>query len=175
MTDPWGNPLPPQHPGSGRPTTPPGASPEPPAPPSADPPPPPGPPAFDPAWPGRSGVDPAWPGQPAAPIAGPRTSGPAVTALVLGIASITCAGFLGIVLAPLAIVFGVRARRAISASNGWRTGDGLAMAGIVLGIIGIVISVTYLAFVLSNPNFLPDLLDRLSSTTTIDGEGVRNA
>lgn len=96
-----------------------------------------------------------------------------MTSLVLGIASLTCAGFLGIVLAPLAVVFGVRARRTIGTSNGWRTGDGLAVAGIVLGVIGIVISVVYLVFVLSNPDFLPDLLDRM--TTTTDGSGLDNA
>jgi hypothetical protein len=44
----------------------------------------------------------------------------------------------------------------------------------VLGVIGIVISVVYLVFVLSNPNFLPDLLDRLT-TTTVDGGGTSNA
>jgi len=119
-------------------------------------------------------MNPAWPGQPPPAFAAPRTSGFAVTALVLGIASITCAGFVGIILAPLAVVFGVRSRRAISVSNGWRTGDGLAVAGIVLGVIGIVISVVYLVFVLSNPNFLPDLLDRLN-TTTLDGVDTKNA
>lgn len=94
---------------------------------------------------------------------------------MLGIASLTCTGFLGIVLAPLAIVFGVRARRAISTSNGWRTGDGLAVAGIVLGVIGIVISVVYLVFVLSNPDFLTDLLDQLTTTTISDETGTNNA
>ena len=92
---------------------------------------------------------------------------------MLGIGSLTCTGFLGIVLAPLAIVFGVRGRRTISTSNGWRTGDGLAVSGIVLGVIGIVLSVVYLVFVLSNPDFLPDLLERL--TTTTDGSGLDNA
>lgn len=94
---------------------------------------------------------------------------------MLGIASLTCTGFLGIVLAPLAIVFGVRARRIISTSNGWRTGDGLAVAGIVIGVIGIVISVVYLVFVLSNPDFLTDLLDQLTTTTSSDGTGINNA
>lgn len=125
--------------------------------------------------PPHSSADTAWPGQPPPASSAPRTSGFAVTSLVLGIASLTCTGFLGIVLAPLAIVFGVRARRTISASNGWRTGDGLAVAGIVLGVIGIVISVVYLVFVLSNPNFLSDLVDRLTTTTISDGSGTNNA
>jgi hypothetical protein len=107
--------------------------------------------------------------------AGPRTSGLAVTSLVLGIASLTCAGILGIILAPLALIFGVRARRMISQSNGWRRGDGMAIAGIVLGLIGIVVSIVYLVFLLRNPHFLQDLIDNLNTTTTIDGSGDRPA
>jgi hypothetical protein len=107
----------------------------------------------------------------------PRNSGQAIASLVLGIASLTCSGLLGIVFAPLAVVFGVRARRTIAASNGWRRGDGMAVAGIVLGIIGIVISIIYLVFILRNPNFMQDLLDRLSTTTTVDDgpTGLGNA
>lgn len=96
--------------------------------------------------------------------------------MVLGIASLTCSGVVGIILAPLALVLGVRARRSIARSNGWLRGDGMAVAGIVLGIIGIVVSVVYLVFLLRNPNFLQDLLDNLNTTTTTgDGSGLNNA
>ncbi len=96
---------------------------------------------------------------------------------MLGITSLTCSGYLGFILAPLAVTFGVRARRTIAASNGWRRGDGMAVAGIVLGIIGIVVSVVYLVFILRNPHFLQDLLDRMSTTTTVDTgrSGLNNA
>lgn len=96
----------------------------------------------------------------------PRASGLAIASLVLGIASLTCSGVVGIIVAPIALVFGVRARRTISQSNGWRTGDGMAVAGIVLGVIGIVISVVYLVFLLRNPHFLQDLVNNLNTTTT---------
>lgn len=107
----------------------------------------------------------------------PKNSGAAIASLVLGITSLTCSGYLGFVLAPLAVIFGVRARRTIAASNGWRRGDGMAVAGIVLGIIGIVISIVYLVFILRNPNFVQDLIDRLSTTTTVDTgpSGLNNA
>lgn len=36
----------------------------------------------------------------------------------------------------LAIIFGVIAIRRINRSNGWRTGKGMAIAGLVLGLIG---------------------------------------
>ena len=110
--------------------------------------------------------DQAWPGAAPPQSAMPRNSGLAIASLVLGITSLTCSGLLGIVLAPLAVVFGVRARRTIAASNGWRRGDGMAVAGIVLGVIGIVVSILYLVFIYKNPNFMQDLLDRLGSTTT---------
>jgi hypothetical protein len=122
-------------------------------------------------------VNPAWPAAPPPQIAMPKNSGAAIASLVLGITSLTCSGYLGFVLAPLAVIFGVRARRTIAASNGWRRGDGMAVAGIVLGIIGIAISVIYLVFILRNPNFVQDILDRLTTTTTVDTgpSGLNNA
>ena len=95
---------------------------------------------------------------------------------MLGILSITCAGFLGIVLGPLAIVFGVQGRRRIAASQGWRRGDGLTTAGIVLGVIGLLVSVVYLVFLASNPDFVQNILDRLTTTTTTTGgSGLKGA
>lgn len=80
-------------------------------------------------------ADPAgrWEASEASPP-GSRWSGNAIAALVLslfptlGIASV------------LAIVFGVRARRDIAANPRLR-GRGMATAGIVLGIIGLVVSI----------------------------------
>jgi hypothetical protein len=36
----------------------------------------------------------------------------------------------------LAMIFGAVALRRINASNGWRTGKGMAIAGLVLGLVG---------------------------------------
>lgn len=65
-----------------------------------------------------------------------RTSGFAVASLVL---SLVWLGGLGSV---LAIIFGTQAKKEIRRSPGYVTGDGMATAGIVLGILGIMGAVT---------------------------------
>jgi Domain of unknown function (DUF4190)/Protein of unknown function (DUF2510) len=65
-----------------------------------------------------------------------RTSGLAVASLVL---SLVWLGGLGSV---LAIIFGTQAKKEIRGSPGYVTGDGMATAGIVLGILGIMGAVT---------------------------------
>lgn len=70
-----------------------------------------------------------------------HVSGAAVTSLVLGIVGLLIPGC-----APLgvaAIFFGVHARSSIEQSPSTLTGGGLAIAGIVLGVIG---SAIWLAF-----------------------------
>lgn len=52
--------------------------------------------------------------------------------MVLGIVWVCGLGSL------LAIIFGGVAIRRINESNGWRMGKGMAIAGLVLGIIGVV-------------------------------------
>jgi len=75
-------------------------------------------------------------GQPVPPNPGLVTNSSAVLALVLGIVGVVFAGLLtGI---P-AIVVGTKARRRIRAGEG--TGDGYALAGVVLGWISTVFSV----------------------------------
>ena len=90
---------------------------------------------------------------------------------MVGIISVTCAGYLGIILGPMALIFATRARNRIEKSGGWTKGASLATAGIVLGVIGTLISIVYLIFVLRNPNFLQDLVNRLSTTTTTPSSG----
>lgn len=65
-----------------------------------------------------------------APPPRPRTNGFAVAALVLGIVGLC--GFIGI----LGLIFGVLAKEKIRQTG--QAGEGLATAGIVLGIISIV-------------------------------------
>jgi hypothetical protein len=69
-------------------------------------------------------------------VGGTETSGKAITALVLGI--------LGLLLCPLicsvlAVIFGYQARREGDSSAGRVGGRGIAVAGVVLGWIGLVI------------------------------------
>ena len=68
-----------------------------------------------------------------------QTDGMAVASLVLGILSIPGAlfyGVFGIILGAIAIFLGVVARGRIKRSDGTVTGNGLATAGLVLGICG---------------------------------------
>ena len=60
-------------------------------------------------------------------------NGMAIAALCCGIG-----GFLCIIPAILGIVFGVIAKNQIRDSNGMQRGDGMATAGIVLGIIALI-------------------------------------
>jgi hypothetical protein len=61
----------------------------------------------------------------------PRTNGMAIASLVLGILWLYWVGSI------LALVFGYSAKKQIDASSGKETGRGLAVAGIVLGWVGI--------------------------------------
>ncbi|HZT66057.1 MAG TPA: DUF4190 domain-containing protein [Acidimicrobiales bacterium] len=74
------------------------------------------------------------------------TDNEAITALVLGILSLLCCAILG----PVAIVLGRRSRRRIESSGGALSGLGLAIAGMVLGIIGtlfLALGVVYILIV----------------------------
>jgi hypothetical protein len=67
------------------------------------------------------------------PIFGqPNTNGLAVASLVL---SLLWIGGIGSI---LAVIFSITGRRRIKASNGRETGEGLATAGLVIGLIGMV-------------------------------------
>src|SRR5438874_3667354 len=69
---------------------------------------------------------------PAVPMAAvPRTNGLAIASLVVGIVWIYGIG------SVLALVFGYTAKSQIDASGGRETGRGFAVAGIVLGWVGI--------------------------------------
>gem|GEM_PF-6595292 len=59
----------------------------------------------------------------------------ATTAMVLGIIGLFVAGM---ILGIIALVMGLKAKKAISENPGMYGGSGKATAGIVLGIIGIV-------------------------------------
>jgi Domain of unknown function (DUF4190) len=81
--------------------------------------------------------------------AGPKSSGLAIASMVLGIISIVlfCVYYLAFPCAVLALVFGVIARSKISRGEG--SGGGMAMAGIICGLISIVLASTLLIVGLS--------------------------
>jgi hypothetical protein len=91
-------------------------------------------------------------GQPRVPVGSP-TNQKATWALILGILSPFCCG---IFTAIPALILGIIARKEIDASGGSQTGRGMAIAGIVLGIVGIIVSVAMIAFwgyIVTTPEF----------------------
>lgn len=86
---------------------------------------------------------PAAPAVPGAPAAGygvaPTKNGLGVWSLVLGIASVVlCCLALGLPLGAVAIVLGVKARRATA--QGLATNGGMGLAGLILGVVGVLAS-----------------------------------
>jgi hypothetical protein len=78
----------------------------------------------------------------------PKAPG-AVASMILGITSV-CFGALGLVLGIIALKYSKEARHAIARSPGKYSGDDMATAGKVMGIIGIVLGsffIVYLIFV----------------------------
>jgi hypothetical protein len=73
------------------------------------------------------------------PLTAPRTNPLAVASLVLGIVNMLVGSI-------LALVFGYRAMREIDESHGTQTGRGLAVAGVVLGWVGLAMGLVWLAF-----------------------------
>ncbi|HVM20906.1 MAG TPA: DUF4190 domain-containing protein, partial [Egibacteraceae bacterium] len=74
------------------------------------------------------------PALPVAPPASPRTLPLAIVSLVLGIVSYPI-WFAGFVTAPLAAVSGILARRRIAAQPLELTGGGLALGGMIAGLV----------------------------------------
>ena len=99
------------------------------------PPPPPPPPPAPPSYPGGdapSGFGPVAP-----------QNQKAVWSLVLGILGIVCCGLIA---AIPAVILGHLAKKEVAAAAGAQRGEGMAQAGFILGIIGIVLSVLVVLF-----------------------------
>ena len=85
-------------------------------------------------------VPPAMPVQPQEPVpfAPPKSCGMATASLVCGILSMTCCGFFtGI---P-AIILGHKAKTKIKQSQNSLSGEGLALAGLILGYVNLALSI----------------------------------
>ncbi|MBM4020243.1 MAG: DUF4190 domain-containing protein [Planctomycetes bacterium] len=79
-----------------------------------------------------------------------RTSGMAIASLVLGLVGIFACGFLGI----LAIIFGAVGMRDTRRDPNVK-GRGLAVAGLILGIIDIVLWLVWLLILAASPHPYP--------------------
>jgi uncharacterized protein DUF4190 len=101
---------------------------------------------------GQNSADPASGYRPSAGYGGPAArprNGFGVAALVLGVLALLLSWTIigGVLLGALALIFGVLGRR--RAKRGEATNGGVSVAGIVLGIIGVVIAIALIAFGLS--------------------------
>lgn len=74
----------------------------------------------------------------------PQTSGYAIASLVCSVASWFLVPFIGGV---LGVVFGHIARGEIRRSQGWKSGNGLALSGLIIGYIHLVVIVA-VAFII---------------------------
>ena len=90
-----------------------------------------------PPQPGWGGPETAW-GGPAGYAPPPKTNPLATISLIAGVVQFVCFYFIG---AIVAIVTGHIARSQIRRSNGTQGGAGMALAGIILGYVGLVLSV----------------------------------
>ena len=93
-------------------------------------------PSLDAGPPPQPPPPPRPPARPVGPT--PATSGLAIAALVLGVGGLTILPLLGSI---LALIFGYMARNDIRKRPAEVTGEGLAMAGIVMGWIAVALSV----------------------------------
>ncbi|HET9410980.1 MAG TPA: DUF4190 domain-containing protein [Candidatus Dormibacteraeota bacterium] len=76
-----------------------------------------------------------------------RTDGLAIASLVTGILSLVCCVvFLGVILGPAAAIMGFLSRGRVAQSNGTLGGGGLAIGGLILGVLGFIASIGWFFF-----------------------------
>jgi len=75
----------------------------------------------------------------------------AIISLVTGILGVLCCGTW--IFAIAAIVLGLLARKEIAESGGAKSGAGMAMAGLILGAVGIVLSLIWTILWISTGSF----------------------
>lgn len=99
----------------------------------------------------QPGSSQTWPAPPPTSVpAGPNTDGQAIAAMVCGIGGIPLAcgcWFISWVAAVIAIVLGIKAQRGIQASDEALGGLGMAKAGWITGIVGVLLAITFLVLV----------------------------
>ncbi|MGW7047231.1 DUF4190 domain-containing protein [Streptomyces avermitilis] len=85
-------------------------------------------------------------GSPSTASSGSRTNGLAIASLICGIVGVF---FLSVILGPIAIVLGVVALR----QAGGKGGGGMAKAGVVLGVVDLILFAVFMAVAASNGGF----------------------
>jgi hypothetical protein len=81
----------------------------------------------------------------------PRTDGLAIASLIVGIVGVACFFLcLGIVAGPTAAIMGFVSRQRITSSGGMLGGGGLALAGLILGVVGFVASLIFFFWFILN-------------------------
>jgi len=81
----------------------------------------------------------------------PRTDGLAIASLICGIVGIVCFVIcLGVVLGPVAAIMGYISRQRIVSSGGTLAGGGLALAGLILGVVAFAVSVIWFFYFISS-------------------------
>ena len=81
----------------------------------------------------------------------PKTNGLAIAALVL---SVLWLGGLGSI---LAVIFGISSRHSIKKSQGQEAGEGLALAGLIIGILGLLGAVAFYELLITFPRVINTL------------------
>src|SRR5437763_1134677 len=119
--------------------------------------------ASRPPSPPTATAPPPLPRPPPAPVIPPRptTNGLAVASLVL---SIVWLGGLG---SLLAVIFGARARGQVNRSQGTQSGSGLATAGLVIGILGVIGAVITWAAVFTVGNEVRKVVTPATATARV--------
>jgi hypothetical protein len=77
----------------------------------------------------------------------PQQNQKALWSMIAGIVSLLCCG---IIVGVVAIVLSMQAKKEIEASGGSQSGAGMAQAGLITGIIGVVLSVVWIPFFFSS-------------------------
>jgi hypothetical protein len=80
--------------------------------------------------------------------AGKRNDGLAIASLIVGILSVVCFWpfCLGLLFGPAAGIMGFISRQRIASSGGTLGGGGMALAGLICGVVGFIISAGWALF-----------------------------
>jgi Domain of unknown function (DUF4190) len=128
--------------------------------------PPPPPPHFAP------GYAPPPPGYGPPPV-GQTTNGLSVASMVLGIVWVFGVGSI------LAVIFGFVARKQIKDSGGRQSGGGMALAGIILGFVGVASLILWIVLVIAVTTSITNCFDHVqnnvNSSTCVTNSGTGNS
>ena len=103
------------------------------------------------------------------PGAATPTNGLAIASLVLSIVWLAGLG------SVLAVIFGIVARRQIRASGGRQGGDGLALAGLLIGILGLLGIALVVPFALTVKSSVEKALNTQVASCRADARSVQSA